>query len=1249
MDGYAPTNEEKGAEKLMDEYLKSIGLHRKKIAKDGSCLFRAVAEQVLHSQTLHTKVRGDCVEFLAKNRDSYEAFIEGDYDEYLSKIQDPQHWVGEVEINALAVMYRRDFLIYQEPHKCAVSITDNGFTDKVQLCFLNGNHYDSVYPISHVKAAAFCQSILYDLLYESVFKVERTALTASLRGGRTTELSDDNMAVCPSSDESDSETHQHTWGEDVASTTANRYNSQQHCRGRGRGLFLSERVRRALNPNLLRNIEYDVWFKTKRAQQKMDFYIAAGLQYTVGGRCQVHLDNQGRSFNATIKEVSPNNGPVTVYVEELGEIHSVRLCDLSLHGEDDGWRKMVSRDKRLSNEHGAESGRGRWRGKPSVMPSGPSCVNQAADLGAPGRVQKQHSWSPQTPVQEQAKTRTSRSSTSSVEGGSFGLTDKERLFREEEQRSAALLELQLCDEQSFPALGTPSVTQSEVMVKKKKKAGQKNRNTSPVDAKPQTTSPPAGERPKSSSSQLSATTTATSANTTNNAVTTTTTASNTTKEPHEMPTAALSQPPAPGPVLQSKIKAAPPNLPNTTVAVASVKTKAPSTGCPSGGGASDAPPVCTAPPVKTNGSVIHVAPPLSVSPSVVPPAPKPTASCSVAPPHPSVSPLLSSPSSVPALPSSLSPPTFIAPIAPSPVTAQGFLSHTSSVTYPALPRSSPPLSSNHPSSSSVLRPAAAVNHLPSTPAHSPDVLSDGSTLAVISPQSPPTSHPTPQPPATSPQPAVHQPQATSPPPQPTVPLSQGAVTHHEPQASFFHPAPGAPLPLCPTQLPPHSQLNQSHQPQSELQTSSTSMSPPSPPSQLPHRTPHLHSHSLPHLSQVMPGLVPLQQLSQLFQDPLYPGFPQGEGGDMAMTPSYSHSRAGEDLPRDVSVLRWFFNLGVKAYSNPMFSPYMYLFPLQQSYTLQRNPPHYQPTSPPPAPHHVSPQAPPPGPAHHSDSPFTQIPLPLSCPSFSGQQVHLAPNTPSCPSGYSTSHTSLPSSRYPPPQPFMQGYPMTPGPPVYAASIPQYPSSLQGYPAQTSLGEQPQPASVEPPPGRVPTPQEGSAAANVANANGSCAVSAVSAAGLANLQENHQGEIQTRAVLLVDPPLNNMPIFATPGNVSLGYQSQPANPVKSYVPLGAEPNLRYGPPLSGGAPLSVGCSMEEDWSGLVRSEPISSSQRGRRYHDRPQGAERGGRGRGASERGRGGFRRKQGGGEEKVGLNHVQFNPSVKLRGRGRGY
>lgn len=39
-------------------------------------------------------------------------------------------------------------------------------------------------------------------------------------------------------------------------------------RGRGRGQHLSERVRRSLNPTLFRNIEYDVWHKTKRGDSQ---------------------------------------------------------------------------------------------------------------------------------------------------------------------------------------------------------------------------------------------------------------------------------------------------------------------------------------------------------------------------------------------------------------------------------------------------------------------------------------------------------------------------------------------------------------------------------------------------------------------------------------------------------------------------------------------------------------------------------------------------------------------------------------------------------------------------------------------------------------------------------------------------------------------------------------------------------------------------------------------------------------------
>ena len=36
----------RNSEAAMDQYLQSIGLYRKPVAKDGSCLFRAVAEKV---------------------------------------------------------------------------------------------------------------------------------------------------------------------------------------------------------------------------------------------------------------------------------------------------------------------------------------------------------------------------------------------------------------------------------------------------------------------------------------------------------------------------------------------------------------------------------------------------------------------------------------------------------------------------------------------------------------------------------------------------------------------------------------------------------------------------------------------------------------------------------------------------------------------------------------------------------------------------------------------------------------------------------------------------------------------------------------------------------------------------------------------------------------------------------------------------------------------------------------------------
>ncbi|XP_016537105.1 OTU domain-containing protein 4 isoform X2 [Poecilia formosa] len=1246
--GNMQSNEERNAEKQMDNYLKTIGFHRKKIAKDGSCLFRAVAEQVLHCQSLHTEVRAKCVEFLKQNRDSYEAFIEGNFEEYLSKLQDPQQWVGEVEINALAVMYKRDFLIFQEPGKPAVNITDNNFKDKVRLCFLNGNHYDSVYPITHMKSAALCQSILYELLYEGVFRVDRGSLGPCQRTSRASDLlSDDCMAVCGSSDESDQETHEPLWVENGTGSVSSRPGSY---RGRGRGRSLPERVRRSLNPTLLRNVDYDIWHKTKRAQQKMDYSIAAGMQFSVGDRCQVRLDN-GRTYKATIKDVPPDNSLVAVQVEDLGK-KMVPLWSIRPLNDENSWTTVTNRDKRLSNGHGEWEGRGRGRGRGKPIPASSSSVSQATAVGSSGRMLKQHSWPPQATVEEQGKP--SRKSLSAAEPP-VRLTERERLAREEEEINMALLEIQLRDENSFPALGSQTATQAESGRKKTgdKKRNQRNKTKSPVEDT-RALSPSAGDRPNSSTPPPAA--------------------------------RAISSLPAANadPAGRSSL--------NVNMAAAAAS-----------GSASVLPPTFAAPETKPNAQsyASAAAVPVSPPPGIKPPAPSSSSlfsfitpvlpAASPAPHHPpSSSFAASSPPS-----SATAAPTFIAPIAPSPTAAQGFTRPFSPLT--ALPRSPSPPSP----SSTLIPPAAHPKEAP--PAHT-DVLPKTET-----------SLPASQPPQSETSVPQSLPQVVPNLIKALVPQAEGTTQHssqeiqtqsQEPQNQI---KPEAEVSSPQKQLQPQTELSpepQSLQPQSDgtpvhsplsselslsIQSSEDteppkSDSPPPASQQSQPAAPAALPPLQPHFPQPIHGAVPLQQLSQLYQDPLFPGYPQGEKGEVAHIPPFSTSKSGDDLPKDVNVLRFFFNLGVKAYSMPMFSPYVYLFPLQQYSTMQMKPhapsPHYPCSSPPtklqeafqptpyPAPSpspqydHHSPPAEPPRPAepqfNQSPYPVAQPPPPqrMPCASLPWPPPR---NPPPCPVGYPS-----------PPPPYSNAPPSSQGfhpgqaavHPLYPAAAPYPPFSLGYQPpsapeelqvSQAAM-EQLQPANPDPVHShghvRVLGPLEAPPTVSMANANNNRNI--VVTANYAMKKE--AGEVLTRTVLLVDPPLNNKPILAVVSDpdlkdAALRSGSSPASPstyrgarkhfhsTKPYgVPVvpGDPGQLVFPPAVGMPEPLSVACGTEDDFD----LDPFAMGYGGQRKVYRGRG---GSRGRSSYDPVRG--RRRYG--DQGAGTHF--FNSSFRGRGRERGY
>ncbi|KAM8772294.1 putative bifunctional UDP-N-acetylglucosamine transferase and deubiquitinase ALG13 isoform 2-T2 [Acanthopagrus schlegelii] len=321
----------------MDEYLCSLGLYRKMVARDASSLFRAVSEQLYYSQNYHQRIRQDCADFMRANRCIFEPFVEGSFEKYLERLEDPKETVGQVEIKALSQLYRRCFLIYRYPGKPATVISEDDFVDKVTLCCSINGHYDIVYPRSYPASAALCQSLLYELLYTQVFGVEEAELCQAMEAFRVGGRRYRNSPSMCSDIDIGYDTHEdRTHREEVELGGA----AEERLRAvtddikppveapPPARLSLSYKVMKSLDGEVYRNLEFDVWQDTCKEMQKTDYMVFAGRQYFLGDKCQVRLEPKGKYYNAFIQEVGTHSSAVTVFIEELGEKHLVPLTDL---------------------------------------------------------------------------------------------------------------------------------------------------------------------------------------------------------------------------------------------------------------------------------------------------------------------------------------------------------------------------------------------------------------------------------------------------------------------------------------------------------------------------------------------------------------------------------------------------------------------------------------------------------------------------------------------------------------------------------------------------------------------------------------------------------------------------------------------------------------------------------------------------------------------------------------------------------
>ncbi|OCT99750.1 hypothetical protein XELAEV_18005531mg [Xenopus laevis] len=427
----------------------------------------------MHSQSEHLKIRKSCIKYLRENRGQYEAFIEGSFEDYLKSLENPQEWVGQVEISALSLMFKKDFIIYQEPNVPPACVTENGFSEKIMLCFSNGNHYDIIYPIGFAETAAMCQSIIYELLYEKVMgiNVGKYVVDEDTCGSTTT-----GEEYCNDGSGSEAEDVSKHIKTNFADMNGFKSHKDDKCpQKKNVEPTISPSILRSLHTSHYRNVEYEVWLKTQRDQQKLDFSIAAGMQYSVGDKCQVCVEPSGKFYNAHIQEVGTENGPVIVFVEELGEKHAVHLKHLKPIPQTiistDGWNTVAGKKQKKALPSGTNAQpekdyRGqKGFGKPVKQQAAqPLRLQQAAgnkQYGLASQLFDQVLQSenkgrsrtpPKVPGRKVDRERSEESSYFKRENVTFGLTVEERQEKEAIEESKSLYEMQSMDNDAFPAL-----------------------------------------------------------------------------------------------------------------------------------------------------------------------------------------------------------------------------------------------------------------------------------------------------------------------------------------------------------------------------------------------------------------------------------------------------------------------------------------------------------------------------------------------------------------------------------------------------------------------------------------------------------------------------------------------------------------------------------------------------------------------------------------------------------------------------
>ncbi|XP_004527432.1 protein ovarian tumor locus isoform X2 [Ceratitis capitata] len=354
-----------------DQFLEENNFYRKHTARDASCLFRVISEQMYDTQLHHLAIRKKCVRYMRKHRDFFAPLVERDLDEYLDDMSKPKTYGTLVELQAVGYMFQRNVLLFEPFNLGNFYSTRSYFNDVFRVFYTPERHFDSVFTCDYIKDAAICQAICYEILYKDLYKLpdvafavehmlhsptlEATEYTSEsnedgyctrilLSDGRSFDFDLPNDTNCILENYELCHFHYQNFprlSDDLQRemkihNNCDDYEKSALCKTAESLLphkyiscvrqLLQEgitpfpyKVAKALDPNMYRNIEFDAW-NEQRKEQKLQNWYNGDTNFKVGAKCHVRLcKSENDLYTCHIQEIAVDKGYCIVFIEQLGE------------------------------------------------------------------------------------------------------------------------------------------------------------------------------------------------------------------------------------------------------------------------------------------------------------------------------------------------------------------------------------------------------------------------------------------------------------------------------------------------------------------------------------------------------------------------------------------------------------------------------------------------------------------------------------------------------------------------------------------------------------------------------------------------------------------------------------------------------------------------------------------------------------------------------------------------------------------